>query len=108
MEHFTDEQIILAMQECRRVIKEEGKILFFWPPVFAPFQIVLNAIAGIMRIIFKKEVEFFPNEINLWHSRKHVEGLLDRSGLKLEKAHYAFWDLFSYVVVVASKCQIEQ
>ena len=103
MEHLTAEQIVDALKEFGRVIRPDGVIVLLWPPVFAPFQIVLNAVAWVMRVFCRREVEFFPNEISLWRSRRQVQRLIERAGLRLERTHFNLRDLFSYVVVVIRK-----
>ena len=56
MEHFTDDQIISMLSEFRRVIKPDGIILLFWPPWYAPYELVLNSVTWIARIWFGKSL----------------------------------------------------
>ena len=103
MEHFTNEEIQAILKEFKRVIKDDGVLLLFWPPFYAPFQIVLNSIAWIARKIFHKHIEFFPDEMNLYQNKKRLMEFLNAADLRLERTHFNVFDLFSYVVVVAKK-----
>lgn len=101
MEHMTDKEIIFALRECKRVMKNGGVLLIYWPPYFAPYEIVLNSIRYSLKRIFNKKIEFFPNEINLFRNKKKLIKTLDDTGLKLRKLNFNILDLFSYIVVVA-------
>lgn len=100
MEHFTDTQIIAILSEIRRVIKPDGVILLFWPPWYAPYELILNSVTWIARVCFGKSLSFFPAEINLFDSKLRIRRLMYAAGLELKACHFSIRDLWSYVVVV--------
>lgn len=101
MEHLTDSEIILALKEFSRVIKDNGIILLYWPPYFAPFEVVLNSTQWFLKKIFNKEVEFFPNVINLYKNRKRMIDFINKVDLKLVRIDFNILDLFTNKVVIA-------
>lgn len=103
MEHLTDLEIIKSLKEFHRVMKKDAVLMMFWPPFFAPFQIVLRTIAWILLNVFGKYVEFFPNEINLYKSKRKLLQFLDAANFSLQKKSFNILDMFSYVVVIARK-----
>lgn len=103
MEHFTDQQIIDILKEMKRALKPGAKLILFWPPPYAPFQIVLNSITWCAKTFLNKRVDFFPDEINRYKTRGRAKWFLDQAGLKLTQVHFTFIDLFSYAIVVAEK-----
>ncbi len=103
MEHLTDLEIIKSLKEFNLVMKKEAVLLIFWPPFFAPFQVVLKIIAWVLLRVFGKHVEFFPNEINLYKNKKRLLQFLDAADFRLLKKSFNILDMFSYVVVIARK-----
>ena len=97
MEHFTDDQIVAILSEFRRVIKPNGVILLFWPPWYAPYELVLNSVTWIARVWFGKSLSFFPPEINLFDSKLRIHRLMYAAGLELKACHFSIRDLWSYV-----------
>jgi SAM-dependent methyltransferase len=100
IEHFTDAQIIAMLSEFRRVMKPNGLVLLFWPPWYAPYVLILNSLKWIARICFRRNLSFFPPEINLFDSKLRICRLMLAAGLELRACHFSIRDLWSYVVVV--------
>lgn len=103
MEHFSDDELVRILGEFYRVLKPGCAALLLWPPWYAPHELGLNSIAWILRTFLRKEVRFFPDEVNRFRTRKRVKTFLDPAGLCLEKATWTWHDLYSYVNVVARK-----
>ena len=103
MEHFTDQQIVDILSEMKRVLKPEARIVLFWPPPYAPFQIVLNSITWCAKFFFRKKVDFFPDEINRYKNKDRARWFLNQAGFRFLKSHFTILDLFSYAIVVAEK-----
>ena len=103
MEHFTDVEIKVILKEFKRILKDDGVLLLFWPPFYAPFQIVLNSIAWLSHKFFNKKIEFFPSEINRYQNKQRLINFLQTADLKLVKTYFNILDLFSYVVVIVKK-----
>jgi SAM-dependent methyltransferase len=103
MEHFTDQELAVVLGEFHRVLVPDGRLLLFWPPWYALHELVLNSVSWLARTFLRKTVVFFPDEVNLYRSRKRAAWLFERSGFRIEETSFGWRDLFSYVVVVASK-----
>ena len=103
MEHFSDVELQRVLGEFNRVLEAKGRILLFWPPWYALHEIVLNSLAWLARVFLGRNIEFFPDEVNLYSSRRWVARILDGAGFDLVKTSFGWRDLFSYVVVVACK-----
>ncbi len=103
MEHFTDADLVRCLQEFHRVLRPAARLLLFWPPWFAPYEIILNSISWIVRIVSGKRLDFFPDEINRYRTRARVRRFLESAGFQLEATHFDWRDLFSYVVVVGRR-----
>ena len=103
MEHFTDRELDVILREFNRVLVPGGRLLLFWPPWYALHELVLNSISWFAEKILRKTIVFFPDEVNRYTTRKNAARILARSGFHLEKTSFGWRDLFSYVVVVASK-----
>ncbi len=103
LEHFTDDQLIIILSEFRRVLADDGRLLLFWPPWYALHELVLGTVSWLARHFLRKEVVFFPDEVNLYTTRRRAAELFDRAGLHIERTSFGPRDLFSYVVVVASR-----
>lgn len=103
MEHLSEEEIGAALKEAVRVMKAGARLLLFWPASFSLHEVILNSIASFLKIFLRKEVRFFPDEINLYRNRKWILGLIENTGLRLKKTHFNTRDLFSYQVIVLVK-----
>ncbi len=100
MEHFADAQVVEILTEFRRILKPNGRILLFWPPWYAPYELILNSITWIARTWLGKSLSFFPAEINQFDSKLRIQRLMNAAGLELEACHFSVRDIWSYVVVV--------
>lgn len=103
MEHFTDQQIMDILSEMRRVLKPSGRVILFWPPPYAPFQIVLNSITWLSKIFLRRQVDFFPDEINRYKNKARAKRFLEKAGFVFLDSRFLLTDFFSYAVVVAEK-----
>jgi SAM-dependent methyltransferase len=103
MEHFTDQELAVVLEEFHRVLAPNGRLLLFWPPWYALHELVLNSVSYLARLLLRKTVVFFPDEVNLYSTRKRAARLFERNGFQIEGTSFGWRDVFSYVVVVASK-----
>jgi len=102
MEHYTDNQLRIILSEFRRVLKPTGRLLMFWPPWYAPHEIVLNSMSRLAWALFGKKLVFFPDEVNRYSTRRRMSGLLASAGFQVIETRLSWRDLFCYVVVVAA------
>lgn len=105
MEHFTEEEIVLALTEIRRALKPNGHVVLFWPPVWGLSVIALRSLHKVVRVVFRKDLNLHPAELNLVRSRKQCEKWLTQAGLTLELFRFGIRDLFTHQIVVARKTQ---
>jgi dolichol-phosphate mannosyltransferase len=107
MEHFTDEEITAIFREFRRVLKDDAKILLFWPPEFGLSVRFIKGLTRILQLAGRKDVKFHPDEITRVRSREHVQGLLRRGGFELDEYNFGARDLFTQVMLVGRKLPSE-
>jgi ubiquinone/menaquinone biosynthesis C-methylase UbiE len=103
MEHFTDDEVIAALKEMRRVTSADGKIVMYWPPKWGPTVLVLHTLSHVLRILGKDKIQLFPPEINLFQSRRRCARLLARADLIPTRFSYGPGDLFTHVIVIAER-----
>ena len=102
MEHFTEDEIHSILTEFRRVLKPDGKLILFIPPVFGLTVQVLDAAHFILNRIFRRGVKLHPDEITRIKSKKHVKGLIEKSGFRFVDYYFGSKDMFTQIVIVAS------
>jgi len=103
MEHFTEEEIVATLTEMRRTLKPSGHVVLFWPPVWGLSVIALRSLHKVARVVFRKDLNLHPAELNLIRSRKQCEKWLTEAGLTLEQFRFGIRDLFTHQIVVARK-----
>lgn len=103
MEHFSEEQIGRILGEFHRVLKDNGRIILFWPPEFGLSVIFLKLVHFILNDIFKKNVKLHPDEITRVKSKSHVEKNIANSNFKLSEYYFGIKDIFTHIVIVCEK-----
>jgi SAM-dependent methyltransferase len=103
MEHFSEKDIDLILQEFRRVVKPAGKIVLFWPPSFGLTVMVLKPVHFVLNRVLARTSKLHPDEITRIESKAHIESIVDRAGLKMVEQSFSIRDLFTYYVVVCEK-----
>mgnify|MGYP001586531668 CR=1 FL=1 len=103
MEHFTKDEDIKILKEFSRVLKDDGKIVLFWPPKFGISVAFLNTTHFILNSILKRNIKLHPDEISLIESKKQAGEVLKTGGFKMTRFYFGPRDLFTYCVVVAKK-----
>ncbi len=101
MEHFTLEEIEKILNEFRRVIKDDGRLVLFWPHRFAPSVWFLKTVRAVLKLFVKSPPTFHPPEITYCTGASFCRKVLERSGLELESYTYEWKDLYIQAVVVA-------
>lgn len=103
LEHFTQEEIIRILIECKRVIKPGGKIIILWPPTFGFTVFILDSAHFILNKIFRMNVKLHPDEITRVRSRKHAIQTFESAGFKIIEYYFGIRDIFTQAVIVAEK-----
>jgi dolichol-phosphate mannosyltransferase len=103
MEHFTLDQITQILAEFRRVLRPEGKLVFFWPHARASSVLVLRVIHFVMRRFYNNHKPLHPAEITHMRSKGYARGLLNQSGFDLLDYRFGLRDFFVQAVVVGKK-----
>ena len=103
MEHFTEEEIIKILLEFKRILKPEGKIILFIPPVFGLTVRVLDTAHFILNRILKRNIKLHPDEITRVQSQKHIRGIAEKAGFKFIEYYFGSKDAFTQAVIVAGK-----
>lgn len=102
-EHFTKQENEKIFKEFKRVLKDEGKIVLFWPPKYSLSVNFLNTVHFILNDILGKKIKLHPKEISLIENKTQIENFLRDSGFKMTKFYFGPKDLFTQCVVVAKK-----
>jgi len=103
LEHFTQEEIIKILVECKRVIKPGGKIIILWPPTFGFTVFILDSAHFILNKIFRMNVKLHPDEITRVKSRKHAMHTFADAGFEVVEYYFGIRDIFTQAVIVAKK-----
>ncbi len=102
-EHFTGKENEKIFKEYLRVLKNDGKIVLFWPPKYSLSVSFLNSTHFILNDILKRKIRLHPKEISLIQSKKQVENFLKDNGFKVTSYYFGPKDFFTQCVVVAKK-----
>jgi len=103
MEHFGVEEIARILQNMMSVVKPGGRLVIFWPFANALSVKLLGAWHGILNRRAGAKVVLHPPEINLIHTKRQVQAIVNRSGLVLEKYSVSPLDLFIQAVLVVRR-----
>ena len=101
MEHFSKKDINKILCEFKRVLKDDGTLLLFWPVTYSPNHIFFESIIKISKI-FGKKINFFPSEPSILHSKNEAKEYLKKAGFKSEE-FFNWRDGFTHIVIVAKK-----
>ena len=102
-EHFTGSENEKILKEFKRALKDDGKIVLFWPSKYSLTVNFLNTTHFVLNDILKRKIRLHPEEISLIESKKQVEELLKSCGFKMTKFYFGPKDLFTQCVIVAKK-----
>lgn len=102
-EHFSGPENQKILKEFSRVLKDDGKIVLFWPPKFGISVIFLNFLHFVLNDLLNKKIRLHPDEVSLIESKKQVASVLKDSGFKMSKFYFGPRDFFTYCVIVARK-----
>ncbi len=102
-EHFTGKENEKIFKEYLRVLKDDGKIVLFWPPKYSLSVAFLNSTHFILNDVLKRKIRLHPEEISLIQSRKQVENFLKDNGFKPIRFYFGPKDFFTHCVIVGKK-----
>jgi len=103
MEHFSEAQVDMILNEFHRVLRPGGRVVLLWPPEFGLSVAALKVVNFILHRLMKKRTELFPPEINRLRSRKHAQQALSRADFALEQFYFGALDFFTHAIVVGTK-----
>jgi dolichol-phosphate mannosyltransferase len=104
MEHFTEEEIDRILMEFRRVLRDDGRLVIFWPPEFGAGVMLLKGVEWTLeRVTGRRNVELHPGEITRVRSRRHATGFFERNGFQVARYYFGVRDLFTHSIIVAQK-----
>ena len=102
-EHFNGKENEKIFKEYLRILKDDGKIVLFWPPKYSLSVNFLNSTHFILNDVLKRKIRLHPEEISLIQSRKQVKNFLRDCGFRTTSYYFGPKDLFTQCVVVAEK-----
>lgn len=103
MEHFEPEQIVRLFVQFNRVLKPNGRIVIFWPPVYGLSVIALHIIHFVLNTILRRNAQLHPPEPTKATTRSAAERMLAAGGFKLTSMSFGPRDMFTYAILVADK-----
>jgi dolichol-phosphate mannosyltransferase len=104
MEHFTEADIDRILGEFRRVLRDDGRLIIFWPPEFGLSVIFLKGVTFLLGSVFRKrDVKLHPDEITRVRSRRHAAGIFERNGFRIVRYSFGMRDFFTHSIIVAEK-----
>ena len=103
MEHFTAPDIERLFVALARVLRPGGRALIFWPPKYGLSVIALSSTSKVLNALRRSPLQLYPDEVSLFTTAGRARRLLRPARLALERTHFGIRDLFTYVVLVASK-----
>jgi dolichol-phosphate mannosyltransferase len=103
MEHFTEPEIARILAQFHRVLKPNGKVVFFWPHAHGSSVMFLGAVHWLLHRLHHKEVRLHPPEITLLASRRQAESYLVSAGFNRLEYRFGPRDFFVQAVVVGQK-----
>ncbi len=102
MEHFTHEEIDRILTEFRRVLKQEARLILFWPGRDSLPQKMLSGIQSLIHLLGRKEFRFHPPEISQLRSLREGRRILERNGFRPLDLAFGLRSLFAFKVLVGS------
>lgn len=102
-EHFTGSENAKIFNEFRKILKDDGKIVLFWPPKYGASVMFLNSVHFLLNDILRRKIRLHPDEVSLIDSKRQVENALKDSGFKVTRFSFGASDAFTYCVIVARK-----
>ena len=103
MEHFTEEEVHQILTEFGRVLKPDGRMIIFWPPLFGLSVRALKVVHFVLNNLLRRNIKLHPDEITLLKSKSHAEAMLGKARFALEDYYFGFRDFFTYCMLVAAK-----
>jgi SAM-dependent methyltransferase len=103
MEHFSEMEIHTILREFRRILKNRGKIILFWPPRYGATVVTLKGIHFFYNSVLGKNIRLHPPEPSLIKNRKHAKKMIEDAGFRMRSYHFGIADLFTYAVLVIEK-----
>jgi ubiquinone/menaquinone biosynthesis C-methylase UbiE len=103
MEHFTENEIQLILLEFNRVLKPNGKIALFIPPIFGLTVQVLDFTHFVLNKILRRRIKLHPDEITRIKSRNHIQKMVEKAGFRFVDYYFGSKDFFTQIVIVAEK-----
>jgi len=103
MEHFDEIEIQKILEEFKRVLKDDGNLILFWPPEYGLSVKFLKFLRKILFLLFRKDFKFHPDEITRIKSCEHANSLLLKGGFKIVQSYFGIRDFFTHQIIIAEK-----
>lgn len=100
MEHFSNTEIDIALQQFKRVLVKNGLVILFWPHSKSPMRAILRAFSILSN---RTKDDLIPPEINRIRSKHQMKTIAEGSGFALVYYYFGIRDLFTQSVIVLKK-----
>ncbi len=106
MEHFSEQNLSILLDDFNRVLKKGGTVILFWPTALNLSRWVLAPIEWAKGLLSGSKYRFFPDEISLLNSKTQVRNMLRASGLTPLSVDFSWRTAFIHMVVVGRKLDL--
>ena len=104
MEHFTQSEIDLILQEFRRVLKPGGRIVLLWPATFSIPQRILRVLEWLINLRQgSAKFRFHPDEISQLRSAAQGRAILKRNGFTTVAIDLGVRTLMAFETLIGEK-----
>lgn len=104
MEHFSHKDIQKILKEFHRVLKEDGKVVIFWPPEFGSSVTLLKVVKYVLENVFgRKDVKIHPDEISRIQSKEEAVNIFQEANFEVLEYYFGPRDFFTHSIIIARK-----
>src|SRR2546428_727800 len=79
------------------------RCVIFWPPKYGLSVITLTSFLFVVNKLRREPLVLYPDEVSRFSTKEWVRHLAAPANLQIQKAHFGVRDLFTYVILVATR-----
>lgn len=78
-------------------------LLLWLGSIFVLYALALTSFLFVVNKVLRRPLTLYPDEVSRFWTKRWVSQLINPAGLAVEKTHFGLRDLFTYVILVASR-----
>ena len=95
LEHFTRDRIQVCLTEFHRILKDNGKLVIFWPPEFGTSVVFFKILLKGLELFFRWKPKFFPDEVSRVTSQADVTSQFEGAGFRIIRYSFSTRDVWT-------------